>query len=204
MKKIGITGWKTGENSFGVTLPYLHMFSNYGQVEILTPSDKIRTDIDLVILPGGMDLYSHSYGEVPGFRNSNPDLFKQYFFDVNLDQYVKANVPIFGICLGFQQLAVKFGGVLIQHKDTCYSKERWDAVEEIKTTKGHKKVNSLHHQCIYFPGETSQLDIIAVSKDFGNVEAFKHKTLPIAGVQYHPEELNYDQISHELIVELLK
>jgi gamma-glutamyl-gamma-aminobutyrate hydrolase PuuD len=34
------------------------------------------------------------------------------------------------------------------------------------------------------------------------VEAFKHKTLPIAGVQWHPEEL-YDRFSIETVIALL-
>lgn len=100
-KRIAVVGWSTGENSFGVTKPYLEYFSQFGEVEILTPKKGITEGLDLVVLPGGMDVSSSKYGQVPGFMNSNPDVFKEYFYEQNLSQYIDAGIPIFGICLGF-------------------------------------------------------------------------------------------------------
>lgn len=98
-KLIGIPGWSTGEGSWGVAKSYLEYFSDFGKVVILSP-DEENTNVDLVVLPGGMDMNPRSYGAVPGFKTGNTDVFKQFFFDVNLPQYVQSGTSIFGICLG--------------------------------------------------------------------------------------------------------
>ena len=121
MKKIGIVGWNTGENSFGVTKAYAEWISQYGVMQILSPQEGIVEDLDLLILPGGLDLAPQKSNMLPSFHTTNTDVMKQFFFDVNLDQYIQAGIPIFGICLGFQQLCVKFGGTLVQDYSFNYS-----------------------------------------------------------------------------------
>lgn len=212
MKKIGIVGWKTGDNSFGVTVPYIDWLSNFGTVHILSPQKGIVEDLDLLVLPGGADIAPQSFGEVPGFHTSNTDVIKQYFFDNNLDQYLKNNTPIFGICLGFQQLCVKFGGKLEQHYPFNYSsKGRHDKVDTLafeqqmydivlKSSIPTKyEVNSLHHQgCFSLP---NPFNVLAREKVDGNIEIARFAE-NVYGVQYHPEEIN-DGISEVIIRQLL-
>lgn len=217
-KKIGIVGWKVGENSFGATISYLEFFSNFGDVHILPPTKKITQDLDLLVLPGGQDAYSNRYGAVPSYFNTNPDLFKEYFFDNNLREYIAGGVPVFGICLGHQMLQVLFEGELIQNCGHPMSeKSRDQLVHELNFMTGFKswkkdldldnkfEVNSLHHQGIALDGLSPEFEAIAIYKDDVHdiVEVMKHKTLPIASVQYHCEEL-YDPLSIHLVKELLK
>lgn len=116
MKKIAIVGWNTGDNSFGITKPYAEYFSQFGKLIILTPSDEIVEGIDLLVLPGGLDLAPSSmFGVAPSYYTSNTDVMKQYFYETTLPQYIMAGIPIFGICLGFQQLSAYFGAKLQQH-----------------------------------------------------------------------------------------
>ena len=212
MKKIGIVGWKTGENSFGVSVPYINWLSNFGIVHILSPQKGIVEDLDLLVLPGGADIAPQSFGEVPGFHTSNTDVMKQYFFDNNLDKYLANNTPIFGICLGFQQLCVKFGGKLDQHYPFNYSsKGRHDRVDTLafeqqmydivlKSSIPTKyEVNSLHHQgCFSLP---NPFNVLAREKVDGNIEIARFAE-NVYGVQYHPEEIN-DGISEVIIRQLL-
>lgn len=225
MKKIGIVGWKTGDNSFGATIPYLNYFSKFGQIEILLPSKEIRKDLDLLVLPGGLDVNPTSYGEVPSFHTSNQDVFKQFFFDNNLESYILNGTPIFGICLGFQQLCVHFGSKMTQHMEHPYSDPRNKLVHDVyeveSNTEGEVshlyyrvlddkkkpkniyrtfKVNSIHHQAVSVKNiNHSELEVLLIDSSNGKlqikpqtvfVEAMKHRNLPIAGVQYHPEETN--------------
>ena len=104
-KTILIVGWKTGENSFGATVPYLDWLSQFGNVRILMPTDNEVIKGDLLVLPGGMDLAPQRFGQAPSFHTGNTDVMKQYFYDVMLEQYIEAGIPIFGICLGMKQLA---------------------------------------------------------------------------------------------------
>lgn len=173
--KIGLPGWKVGENSFGATLAYMNHLSYFGEVRVLTPKKTIDTDLDLIVLPGGKDLSPQLYDQVPGYFNSDADQFKQSFIFWNLKKYIEAGVPVWGTCLGFQELIVFFGGSLIQdigfsgHESSDPDK-RWQPVNEltftpqylpleIELTKGRKpkektiKVNSLHHQGVIMPDE---------------------------------------------------
>lgn len=228
IKKIGIVGWSLGENSFGVTKTYLQYFSQYGQVEIITPSNSIRKDLDLIVLPGGADISPKTYGQYPGFLTGNPDVFKEHFMNINLPKYIENGSKIFGICLGLQQIGVHFGASMIQDISLYheYSKERNDLVHKIKisesilemmseedksmfikNTKEKKikyiEVNSMHHQVINKEAFPDCLEALAISFDDNYVEAIRHKELPIYGVQWHPEEI-YDVISNTIINKLLE
>lgn len=227
-RKIGIVGWETGDNSFGTTKAYLHYLGMFGDVRILTPSDGIHEDLDLVVMPGGRDVLPTNYGEVPGYYNSAPDPFKEHFAKVNLAQYIEKKIPVFGICLGFQMLCVHFGGSLNQNIDISthgYSDEKSDdgrgelvndliftrkfLVLEAKLLASSKnkakkiKTCSLHHQAVendeYFP---EPLEVIAHTSD-NVVEFMRHKELPIAGCQSHPEE-DFNPLAIYLIQALLK
>lgn len=99
-KTIGIVGYSLGDNSFGAGKLHLDYISNFGKPRILMPSDEDVQDIDLLYLPGGLDLNPSNYGQAPGFFTSNSDVHKEYFYRVMLPKYVEANIPIFGVCLG--------------------------------------------------------------------------------------------------------
>jgi len=204
MKKIGIVGWNTGENSFGSTKPYLEWLAQHGEVIILTPQKGIVEELDLLILPGGLDMSPSLAGNVPSYYNSNIDVMKQYFYDVNLPQYIHSNIPVFGICLGFQQLCVMFGGTLVQNYPFNYStKNRSEFVDKLTFVEGYSQgkyeVNSLHHQGCFDLGQNM---VIAREHQDGNVEIAKF-TENIYGVQFHPEEIN-DPFSNNIIKKLLK
>jgi putative glutamine amidotransferase len=229
--KIGLVGWSTGDNSFGATRAYLHFISMFGDPILLCPMEGIDESLDLVIMPGGKDTPPHTYGQVPGYYNSDADQFKEAFLNNNMPQYIEAKIPIFGICLGFQQLAVYFGAQLIQHISSIHGysdvdiKGRGDLVNELiftpefkplesnllRSTPKVKKIKccSLHHQGVPFEiGKSSAeifpevLDPIAYTSD-GILEAFKHKSLPIAGVQFHPEE-DWNILGRKLMKDLLR
>lgn len=201
-KRIGVVGWNTGENSFGVTKPYIEWLSTFGIVQILSPQEGIVDDLDLLILPGGLDIAPQSMNEVPSFFTSNTDVMKQYFYDNNLQQYLESNIPIFGICLGFQQLCVKFGAKLVQNYGFAHSSksrfekvdvleaypELFNIVDEQSFRKLKKyEVNSLHHQGCFPSGiENTSIEILATEKTFENIEIAKFKE-NVYGVQYHPK-----------------
>jgi putative glutamine amidotransferase len=213
-KKIGIVGWNTGDNSFGITKPYAEWLSLFGTIHIIAPQTGMVEGLDLLVLPGGLDLNPANAGNLPSFHTTNTDVMKQYFYDVNLDQYLEAKVPIFGICLGFQQLCTKFGGTLEQNVYVAHStKGRHELVDELLFTnniysiitkdslKQIKKyeVNSLHHQGCYDLNEDM---ILARETNFGNIEIAKFNETTY-GVQFHPEEIN-DSISNIIVNKLLK
>ena len=217
MKRILIPGWSLGDSSFGVTKPYLEYFSQFGQVEILTPRKEI-VDCDLLVLPGGMDQSPKDYGEVPGFYTGNTDVYKDYFFHKNLPQYIDNKTPIFGICLGMQQICTYFGSKLTQNMYHETSGHRTELTHHVKPVVGYNKeegylfnpaknagfkVNSLHHQTVHQFHLADSLEALYIDEDGWYVEMVRHRTLPIYGIQWHEEEIQCNNVVKQTIKQLL-
>lgn len=224
---IGIPASKI-EAHIGANHHYLEFARQFGIPRIIMPDEEF-VEVDMLILPGGLDLNPSTYGEVPGFKTSNTDVFKQFFFDKRLETYVNSETPIFGICLGFQQLAAYFGCKLTQHLkwhrnsagrevkghevDIEQDMVRGTRIFKPRESKTSKKleytldVNSHHHQALLAADISEELSVLATAEcedwdDQRIVEAFIHTNLPIAAVQWHPEEW-YDEYSHNLITKVL-
>ena len=224
-KIIGIPGWSTGDGSFGCTKTYLEAISHFGTPRILTPDEDIDSNVDMILLPGGLDANPNTYGEAPGFYTSNTDVFKNHFVQKKLPDYIKIGTPVFAICLGFQNLAVMFGSKLTQnfmyHEQ---SKSRWETAHDVYKVSSFKngilpkklegdngfKVNSHHHQGVTLNNLGPELEPLLLAHNHDRfltgdgpiVEAFRHVNLPIVAIQWHFEEL-YDVFSRDIIKELL-
>jgi len=206
MKKIGIVGTQK-EDIFGVSTQYMEWISQFGDVTILSPNAKIDKSLDLLILQGGSDINPMTYGKAPFFNLKLSNPYLDYFDKEILPKYIENKTPIFGICRGMQALNVAFGGTLknINGHPTNYYGDRKDRKHLIKDKDKTHSVNSLHHQIIENLG--TNIEAIAYHcSDKGiqkqTIEAIQHKTLPIFGVQYHPEEI-YDKFAIELVNKLL-
>lgn len=229
-KTIGIPGWKTGENSFGCGANHLEFISKFGNPRIILNWENhsnVAEEIDLLYLPGGADLNPAVYGQAPGFHTSNTDVHKQYFYDNALAHYAEHGTPIFGVCLGFQMICAMYNIQLTQNLPFHpQSTVRWkDAHEVYITSWGQNipnsssmlrylqnvlnvcstpfKVNSHHHQGVLIDAfkEPKSLAPVFTSQD-DVVECVIHNTLPIVGVQWHPEEF-YDDFTTYVINLLL-
>jgi len=213
-KVIGIPGYiNTKAESFGVGVSYASWLSKFGDIRVISPHEDpkvVSNEIDLLVLTGGADLRPDVYGATPAFRTGHQDPIKQAFFDHKLDDYIGSGVPIFGICLGFQMLAVKFGCKLEQ--DLLFhptSSDRYMEGHKVTFLTGEEMpVNSHHHQAVLAEGfDNSQLEYMAYFQDpmhgfvIEAIRSLKHPN--IVGVQWHPEEWQ-DEFSENLVKELLK
>lgn len=231
-KRIGIVGWNTGANSWGVTMMYIDFFSQFGIVEIIMHNEtEIRSDLDLLVLPGGPDVDPMRYLEPEddfSLWNGKPCVFKERFDKVLLPQYIESRIPIFGICRGHQSLAVHFGGKLIQDmtevglghesngEDRCKKPHAVKLINKVaQEIEGVSinypigfGVNSIHHQCIDDENLPEIGNVLAVytnpkGKHNGTVEAMSYLPhYPAFTVQWHPEDIR-DELSYQLINNLL-
>lgn len=203
--RIGIPAWKTGENSIGVTLAYVMLAEQFGEAVFLMPNHEPRFDLDLLMLPGGPDINPAMYGQKPSYMTGKPDLQKDYFDAFYLPKYINAGVPVFSICRGHQAIAVWAGGTLIQHMshETNKAEDPYKCVHKINidenafprwrefTNKPKIDVNSRHHQSVKEGSLPADMIIIARHDGDNSVEMIAHRTLPIVGIQGHPEDI-YD------------
>lgn len=112
---------------------------------------------------------------------------KEFSEEAELIKNVK--VPILGICLGLQIIGITFGSSLKHLDKEKIGNKEIKILEKDSLFKGLNKNFSgyaYHKYALNKIGE--DLDILAESKDC--VEAIKHKSLPIWGVQFHPEVIS--------------
>ena len=208
------------QKSHGQGRPYIEYFRKFGEVILVPPLDigadftTLMDVIGLWVLPGGKDINPARYNARPNIWTGLQDPSLEHFDTKILLLLIEAGKPIFGICRGMQALNVHFGGNLIQDMAHGFSSEsRDELVHWVYGGKNrHKqafKVNSLHHQAINVLGSNLEpLLWASVNKPSrttvpGVVEAFRHTHYPIAGVEWHPEELFNATYTDGLIRSLL-
>ncbi len=108
---------------------------------------------------------------------------------------------ILGICLGHQCIAQFFGGKIVKSQNPTHGKtSRIYFDENSKLFKGLPQgfeVTRYHSLEV----KDTNLKITARTKD-GTIMALEHETLPIYGVQFHPEAI-LTQYGHELLKNFL-
>lgn len=159
---------------------------------------------DGIIITGGVDLNPRLYGEENTDSVGINDLLDNFEMRV-IEAAIKNNKPIFGVCRGIQMLNVYFGGTLVQNVQNCDIHKREADKDKIHTSRVDKNsflyeiyglenlnINSAHHQAI--KKIAKEFRAIQYSPD-NLIEAFQHESLPIYGVQWHPERtcLSYAQ-----------
>lgn len=162
-----------------------------------------------LFLTGGPDIHCARYGDIyekredfPPFSRTRDDLD---FILCRL--FLAAKRPIFGVGRGMQVLNVALGGTL--HRDVPEhpgADTAGDAVHTPAVLASHPietlpgsclanilgrelTVNSCHHQAIKTLG--AGLKATAHAPD-GIIEAIEHESLPVFGVQWHPERQEAD------------
>jgi para-aminobenzoate synthetase component 2 len=116
-----------------------------------------------------------------------------------------ATVPIFGVCLGHQCIGQQFGGRVIRAPQVMHGKtsqifHNGDALfEGIESPFTATRYHSLIVERDSLPPE---LEVTAWTED-GMIMALRHKSLPILGVQFHPESI-LTKSGHRMLANFLK
>ena len=117
----------------------------------------------------------------------------------------KGKIPILGVCLGHQTIGQAFGGKIIHAKTIMHGKTseihhtNTGVFKDIKSPFIATRYHSLVVEKISCP---SCFDITAWTDD-DEIMSIKHKTMPIEGVQFHPESI-LSQHGHDLLLNFLK
>ena len=104
----------------------------------------------------------------------------------------ESGVPVFGVCLGLQAIAVAFGGKVVRAGRQMHGKtsrirhggEGLFAGLPVPFT-----ATRYHSLAADRRGLPNSLRIAAEAVDDGEIMALEHASLPIAGVQFHPESI---------------
>lgn len=135
--------------------------------------------------------------ETRGFHgiviSPGPGLPEDSGFTMEVIRRNAAEKPVLGVCLGHQAIVMHYGGQLVNLTRVLHGKSRETTIvlknsplfaglpQKIRTGHYHSWVAERSSM----PGV---LDISAEDQD-GLIMACQHKTLPVAGVQFHPESI---------------
>lgn len=144
-------------------------------IEVTDLSSCSTTAFDAIILSGS---YSHAVS----------DSAELYATEIELIQ--QTTVPVLGICLGFELICHAYGCQLVELADKVEGPASITPTEDgARIFQGTDpiKVHEAHRWAV---DEVSK-DLIVLAQSDNGIEAVKHKTRTLYGLQFHPENFTY-------------
>ncbi|MBZ5751194.1 aminodeoxychorismate/anthranilate synthase component II [Metabacillus rhizolycopersici] len=106
-------------------------------------------------------------------------------------EYFAGKIPIFGVCLGHQSIAQVFGGDVVRAERLMHGKTseiNHNGETIFKDIKNPFTATRYHSLIVKKETLPDCLEVTAWT-DENEIMAIRHKTLPIEGVQFHPESI---------------
>lgn len=117
----------------------------------------------------------------------------------------ETKIPMLGVCLGHQSIAQAFGGKIIQCHEIVHGKiseiyhSNFTPLKNIPSPFQATRYHSLTVERNTLPAD---LETTAWTSD-GVIMGLKHKSLPIFGLQFHPESIS-TKVGHNILSQFLK
>jgi anthranilate synthase/aminodeoxychorismate synthase-like glutamine amidotransferase len=114
---------------------------------------------------------------------------------VELFRQLSSSFPILGVCLGHQALGAAFGGNIIRARNLMHGKTspvKHDGRTVFKDLQSPFTATRYHSLIVEEKSLPSQLEVSAwTTENDGSrtIMGLRHKTLPVEGVQFHPESV---------------
>ena len=124
---------------------------------------------------------------------------------VPLIKQFAGKVPILGVCLGHQAIGQAFGGKIVHAKQVMHGKTsaiQHDAKGVFRNLPNPFQATRYHSLVIERESLPACLDVTAWTDD-REIMGVKHKTLPVEGVQFHPESILTER-GHALLANFLQ
>lgn len=161
---------------------FVHMLADYFRQVGAEVSVVRHIHAQTMLARGGYDLLVLSPG---------PGRPADFGISRTLDTAIARKLPVFGVCLGVQAIGEYFGGVLGQLAQPAHGRPSRVQV------RGGRLMHNLPNEIVIgryhslFVAQGSMPDVLDVtaSTEDGVAMAIEHKTLPVGGVQFHPESL---------------
>mgnify|MGYP001251808907 FL=1 len=175
---------------YGIKLNILNSLSNFNCEIVVVPASTDAQEI-INLEPDGVFL---SNG--PG----DPKATGKYAVPT-INKLIKNNIPLFGICLGHQLIALALGAktkkMFLGHRGANHP------VKNLKT--GLVEITSQNHGFEVSKKSIPKHVLVTHSSLFdGGIEGIKHKTKKVFSVQYHPESSPGPHDSHYLFNEFFE
>ncbi|MBD1227431.1 aminodeoxychorismate synthase component II [Xenorhabdus griffiniae] len=118
-------------------------------------------------------------------------------------------LPILGVCLGHQAIGQAFGAKVVKAREVMHGKTSLIHHSQQGVFKGlDRPLTVTRYHSLVIAAETlpASFEVTAWSQRNGDVDeimGIRHRTLPLEGVQFHPESILSEQ-GHELLNNFLR
>jgi anthranilate synthase component 2 len=167
------------DNYDSFTYNLVHYLGELGAELIVRRNDKISVDEVMEMDPEGIVLS-------PGPCTPN-----EAGICLDLIERAGSTIPIFGVCLGHQAIGQALGGDVVRAPSQMHGKIstiRHTGRSVFRGINGPFQATRYHSLQVRRETMPDVLEITAESED-GVVMGAMHKTLPMHGVQFHPESI---------------
>jgi para-aminobenzoate synthetase component 2 len=110
------------------------------------------------------------------------DLIKEY----------ATSLPLFGVCLGHQAIGEAFGAVVTRAPELLHGKTSevtHDGVGVLAGLPDPFTATRYHSLAVLESTLPDEIEVTGRTTDSGLIMAMRHRTLPVEGVQFHPESV---------------
>lgn len=180
------------DNYDSFTYNLVHYLGELGADTEVRRNDTLTVDEALALRPDGIVLS-------PG--PCDPD---KAGICMDLIRAAAGRVPVFGVCLGHQAIGQVFGGRIVRAPEPMHGKispVHHHGGGVLAGLPDNFEATRYHSLTIEPDSMPDSLEATAWTED-GVIMALRHKTLPIHGVQFHPESIA-SQFGHKILQNFL-
>lgn len=112
---------------------------------------------------------------------------KEYPQTLALFEALYTDYPFLGICLGHQLMGLYFGGKVIPAPAIFHGKT--SELRDAQTGQAAGRVMRYHSLAVDAQTLPDIVEPVAFAAEDGTLMEMKHRTLPVHGMQYHPESI---------------
>lgn len=170
--------------------------NNYGQFCHLIHRAVRDLDMDTRIIPNTTPIEDILAEEPDGLiLSGGPEMERA---GLCFEYAKEIDIPILGICLGHQAIALSYGGHVHSGKKGGYAEIEIEVIEEDDILRG------LGPRTTVWASHADEVSVLPegfihlARSDICEIEAMRHPTKPIYGVQWHPE-VSHTEKGEELL-----
>jgi anthranilate synthase component 2 len=117
----------------------------------------------------------------------------------------EAGKPLLGVCLGHQSIGQSFGGTVARARQLMHGKTSLISHDGTGVFEGLPSpfTGTRYHSLIVEEGDLPPELIVNARSEDGTIMGFRHETLPIHGVQFHPESIATEH-GHALLANFMR
>jgi anthranilate synthase component 2 len=167
------------DNYDSFTFNLFHYLGGLGADVVVHRNDKVTVDAVMAMDPDAIVLS-------PGPRTPN-----DAGICLELIAKASATVPLLGVCLGHQAIGQAFGGEVVRAPRQVHGK-----LSEIRHKSGgiFRGINgpfkaTRYHSLVVERASLPEDLLVTAETDDGLIMGLAHQTLPVHGVQFHPESI---------------